>query len=71
MKLPGKLLTAVFLLTLVAGCMNFDYVGQSFAPHSESVPVTFYENRAAIPGIPTGSSAGGSFRDRRMWMVTT
>ena len=49
MKLPGKLLTAIFLLTLVAGCMNFDYVGQSFAPHSESVPVTFYENRAAIP----------------------
>ena len=49
MKLLGKLLTAVFVLGLMAGCMNFDYVGQSFAPHSGAVPVTFFEDRAAIP----------------------
>ena len=49
MKFAGKLLAAVSGLVLMAGCMNFDYVGQSFAPLSESVPVAFFEGREAIP----------------------
>ena len=49
MKFLSKLLTGVLGLVLMAGCMSFDYVGQSFAPLSESVPVAFFEDRAAIP----------------------
>lgn len=40
------LLTAVLFLS---GCMSFDYVGQSFAPRSESAPVTILQGRDAIP----------------------
>ena len=36
------LLTGVLFL---AGCMSFDYVGQSFVPLSDSVPVNIFQNR--------------------------
>lgn len=37
------------LLLLLAGCMSFDYVGQSFAPKSDSAVVTVFKGRAQIP----------------------
>ncbi|MBR7137932.1 MAG: hypothetical protein IKD44_00145 [Lentisphaeria bacterium] len=40
------LLTGVLFL---AGCMSFDYVGQSFVPLSDSVPVNIFQNREEIP----------------------
>lgn len=39
----------LFLLLCCAGCMSFDYVGQSFDPRPDSSPVTFFEGRDEIP----------------------
>lgn len=39
----------VFLLLGCAGCMSFDYVGQSFDPRPDSSPVTIFEKRREIP----------------------
>ena len=55
----------LFLLLCCAGCMSFDYVGQSFDPRPDSSPVAFFEGRQEIPpdtyriigrGTLTGSS---------------
>ena len=34
---------------LLAGCMSFDYVGQSFAPRTESSPVNIFTGRETLP----------------------
>ncbi|MBO5791904.1 MAG: hypothetical protein J6S54_05455 [Lentisphaeria bacterium] len=34
---------------LFAGCMSFDYVGQSFAPRTESSPVSVFKGRDTLP----------------------
>jgi len=39
----------LFLLLCCAGCMSFDYVGQSFDPRPDSAPVTFFEGRESVP----------------------
>lgn len=55
----------LFLLLCCAGCMSFDYVGQTFDPRPDSSPVAFFEGRQEIPpdtyriigrGTLTGSS---------------
>lgn len=43
------LLTGAVALFLVAGCMNFDYVGREFAPTPVSEPVAYYVNREQLP----------------------
>jgi hypothetical protein len=40
---------ALLLLVFLAGCMNFDYVGQSFAPKSESAVVNIFNGREKLP----------------------
>lgn len=40
---------ALMGLFLLAGCMSFDYVGQSFAPLNDSAPVNLYKERSQIP----------------------
>ena len=42
-------IVAAGILSLIAGCMDFDYVGQEFAPTPESEPVTYYPKRADVP----------------------
>lgn len=44
-----KIIAALILLVFFAGCMNFDYVGQSFAPKSESAVVNIFNGREKIP----------------------
>ena len=39
----------LFLLLCGAGCMSFDYVGQSFDPRPDSSPVAFFDGRQEIP----------------------
>ena len=40
----------LLLLCLIgAGCMDFSYVGQEFAPTPESEPVTYYTGRSEVP----------------------
>ena len=55
----------LFLLLCCAGCMSFDYVGQTFDPRPDAAPVTVFRGRRTIPpdtyriigrGILTGSS---------------
>ena len=43
------LLTGAAALFLVAGCMNFEYVGREFAPTPMSEPVAYYVNREQLP----------------------
>ena len=66
----------LFLLLCCAGCMSFDYVGQSFDPRPDSSPVAFFEGRQEIPpdtyriigrGTLTGSSEIDGF-DRKQKM---
>ena len=42
-------MVAAGILSLIAGCMDFDYVGQEFAPTPESDPVTYYKSRSDVP----------------------
>ena len=44
-----KIIAALILAVFFAGCMNFDYVGQSFAPKSESAVVNIFNGREKIP----------------------
>lgn len=37
------------VLLLLAGCVNVDYVGQTFDPIPEGTPVEYYTGRGAIP----------------------
>ena len=39
----------LFLLLCCAGCMSFDYVGQTFDPRPDSSPVVIFEKRREIP----------------------
>lgn len=68
----------LFLLLCCAGCMSFDYVGQTFDPRPDSSPVTFFEERGKIPpdayriigrGTLTGPARYDSY-DRRQKMCS-
>ena len=43
--------TMLFLLVAfaAAGCLKFDYTGQSFEPLSDSSPVAVFKDKAAVP----------------------
>ena len=63
-----KTVPFLFLLTLFAGCMSFDYVGQSFAPKAESAAVTIFNGRTQIPAdefriIGRGTLTGANSND--------
>ena len=45
----GKHLPLAALLLLAAGCVNVDYIGQTFDPIPEGTPVEYFGNREEIP----------------------
>lgn len=45
----GLLLMGAAALFLVAGCIDFEYVGREFAPTPVSEPVAYYVNREQLP----------------------
>lgn len=44
-----KCLPAAALLLFAAGCVNVDYVGQTFEPIPENKPVEYFKDRGEIP----------------------
>ena len=44
-----KFLPTAALFLLCAGCVNVDYIGQTFDPIPEGTPVEYFDGRARIP----------------------